>query len=306
MKYLTNLDMSQNEIQNFIVQPLSVAPKNPKLGQVYTDTSGESPELKWWNGKEWVSLGAVKVPENFPTAVNPSVSVSILTGDSQGEVGSSLNVAYKATFNPGSYTFGPDTGITVTSWRVYDNSGSEEILTEAAGTFSDVVPEEGEDYEVIVEAAYSAGAIPLTDQGNPCPSVQIKEGVVTASASTSLESVQGYRKYFYGATDIFELNSENIRANLTHSNSSVGSGVTFDLTITKGSNQVTIAFPTEAGLSLESVIDTGAFNIDVYDIFTKSVVDVEGANGYEAISYDVYTYTPDMSLNKNTYKVTIS
>ena len=34
MKFLTNLDLSQNEIQNAVIQPLAAAPANPKLGQI--------------------------------------------------------------------------------------------------------------------------------------------------------------------------------------------------------------------------------------------------------------------------------
>lgn len=31
MKFLTNLDLSQNEIQNAVIQPLAAAPANPKM-----------------------------------------------------------------------------------------------------------------------------------------------------------------------------------------------------------------------------------------------------------------------------------
>lgn len=31
MKFLTNLDLSQNEIQNAVIQPLAAAPTNPVL-----------------------------------------------------------------------------------------------------------------------------------------------------------------------------------------------------------------------------------------------------------------------------------
>ena len=39
MKFLTNLDLSQNEIQNAVIQPLAAAPANPKLGQIYYNSS---------------------------------------------------------------------------------------------------------------------------------------------------------------------------------------------------------------------------------------------------------------------------
>ena len=37
----------------------------------------------------------------------------------------------------------------------------------------------------------------------------------------------------------------------------------------------------------------------------KSIVAVEGVDGYEAVNYDVYVYAPDAALGANTYKVTI-
>lgn len=308
-KYLSNIDMSQNEIQNVVIHATAEAPSNPKVGQIYTDISGEDPQIVWWTGKEWLPLGKVSVPENMPSAINPSLSISLLSIGSGGlvEVGSTFPVSYEATFNPGSYTYGPETGISVKSWKVYDNSGSGISLTESSGTFEDIMFKDGTEYTITAEATHTEGAIPVTDLGNPAPAIQIKEGTLSASVSTSSDSITGFRKYFYGSpASIIEMNSEGIRSSLTHSTAPVESGTTFELPIAKGANQVIIAFPSNSGLYLSSVIDKGAFNIDVYDIFQKSVVAVEGANGYEAISYDVYTYTPDISLNKNTYIVTIS
>ena len=37
--YLTNINLSGNELQNAIVQPLATPPSNPKLGQIYTDST---------------------------------------------------------------------------------------------------------------------------------------------------------------------------------------------------------------------------------------------------------------------------
>lgn len=35
MKYVSNIDLNQNELQNAVMQPLAAAPANPKLGQMY-------------------------------------------------------------------------------------------------------------------------------------------------------------------------------------------------------------------------------------------------------------------------------
>lgn len=50
MLYLTNIDLNQNELQNAIVQPLAVAPSNPKCGQIYTNSVNS--RIMWYNGSE--------------------------------------------------------------------------------------------------------------------------------------------------------------------------------------------------------------------------------------------------------------
>ena len=57
MIYLTNINLNQNELQNAILQPLAVAPSNPKLGQIYTDST--SNKIKWYNGTKWTTVGVV-------------------------------------------------------------------------------------------------------------------------------------------------------------------------------------------------------------------------------------------------------
>lgn len=57
MIYLTNINLSQNELQNAIIQPLAVAPSNPKLGQIYTDSTDS--KIKWYNGTSWATIGVV-------------------------------------------------------------------------------------------------------------------------------------------------------------------------------------------------------------------------------------------------------
>lgn len=300
MQYLHNIDMRQNELQNAVIQPSNTAPANPKVGQLYTDISGNEPKIRWWNGTKWIDLGSA-APDKVPSKKEPSVSIRVLDMEATDtEVGMTIPITYDTDFIPGSYTYGPDTGVTVESWKIYDTEGNNS--TSPDGTFSGVTVGDSTSYKLTVEATHSAGVVPLTEQGNPYPAAQISSG--TKKSSTS--SISGFRKYFYGTrTEISAMRSDIIRS-LTHSSEAIGDGASFDLKIPEGANQVIIAFPSSANLSLESVIDTGAFNIEVYDIFEKEVVPVEGANGYTAIDYDVYVYTPDVSLGANKYKVTIS
>lgn len=54
MKILTNLDLSQNEIQNAIMQPLAAPPANPKLGQIYFNSIDLT--LYLWTGEKWIPV----------------------------------------------------------------------------------------------------------------------------------------------------------------------------------------------------------------------------------------------------------
>lgn len=70
MKYGTNLDLNQNELQNGVLHPLAVAPSSPTSGQIYYNTVAN--ELQYWNGTTWISLttsGGVTTASNGLTSV---------------------------------------------------------------------------------------------------------------------------------------------------------------------------------------------------------------------------------------------
>lgn len=78
MLLLTNLNMSQNEIQNAIIQPLAAAPANPRLGQIYYSSVDLC--LYQYNGTNWATVGTVSVD-----SVNGKTGVVILTQDDVGD-----------------------------------------------------------------------------------------------------------------------------------------------------------------------------------------------------------------------------
>lgn len=57
MNYLTNLNLNQNEIQNAVIQPLAVAPSNPKEGQIYYNSTNKF--IYRYNGTAWGPIGVV-------------------------------------------------------------------------------------------------------------------------------------------------------------------------------------------------------------------------------------------------------
>ena len=55
VKYLADIDLDQNGLNNARIQNLSTAPSDPVLGQIYYDT--DTDDLNVWNGA-WIRLGA--------------------------------------------------------------------------------------------------------------------------------------------------------------------------------------------------------------------------------------------------------
>ena len=57
MIFLDNIDLSTNELQNAVVQPLTTAPANPKVGQIYYNSV--SKKLMQFDGSDWMTVGMV-------------------------------------------------------------------------------------------------------------------------------------------------------------------------------------------------------------------------------------------------------
>ena len=269
-------------------------------------------------GKYVPSGGKVTVPANgdslldvllnaFATDSNPSItqpSVSISSSDFKAyEVGTNVTPSYTATLNPGSYQYGPATGITATSWSVVDNAAEPNTLTTASGSFPQMQVVDGTSYSITATASYGAGAIPNTALGQEYADGQIKAGSKSATKGT----ITGYRNGFYGTTTsqssgTFE--SDNIRA-LTATNKAVTAGTVWNISIPVGARSVIFAYPSSVR-DVNSVQDVNGLNAEIKTAFTQVLVNVAGANGYNPIEYKVY-YTNYANANdtQNTYKVTI-
>ena len=136
--------------------------------------------------------------------------------------------------------------------------------------------------------------------GDSSPVVAIAAG----SKNKQTNAYTPYRNYFYGATvDKPTLDSAYIRG-LTKSNQAYRTG-TIAINVPAGANRVCIAcIATAAGVT--QVINETALNADVTGTFVKSTVRVEGANGYTAVDYNVWTFEPAVPYgNAATLKVTL-
>ena len=268
-------------------------------------------------GKYVPSGGKVTVPANgdsllevllnaFATDSNPSItqpSVSISSSDFKAyEVGTNVTPSYTATLNPGSYQYGPATGITATSWSVVDNAAEPNTLTTASGSFPQMQVVDGTSYSITATASYGAGAIPNTALGQEYADGQIKAGSKSATKGT----ITGYRNGFYGTlTDTTELTSAVIRGLSGKSNKAVTAGTVWNISIPVGAKRVVFAYPATIR-DVSSVQDVNGLNAEIKTAFTMITVSVLGANDYSGINYKVY-YIDYANPNdaQNTYRVTI-
>lgn len=247
---------------------------------------------------------AMFVKEQNPTTTQPSVNLTFSQAGAY-EVGSVVSPSYSATFNVGSYTYGPETGVTVTSWEISDTAGN--TASTASGSFADVTVTDTTNYKITAKANHTEGAIPLTNKKNEYAAGQIAAG----NKSKVSSAITGYRSFFYGVLDTSSteapLTSEIVRG-LTNGGA-YNASKTFTLNGSATAKRIVIAIPsnsTRAGL--KEVILTSAMNTPVTDSYVKTTaaVQVEGVNGATAVSYNIYVYEPSKIDAGEVHKITLA
>lgn len=247
---------------------------------------------------------AMFVKEQNPTTTQPSVNLTFSEAKAY-EVGTVVSPTYSATFNAGNYTYGPATGVTVTSWEISDTAGN--TASTASGSFNDVTVTDNTNYKITAKANHTAGAIPLTNKKN-----EYAAGKIAAGSKTKVSgAITGYRSFFYGVLDTSSaeapLTSAIVRG-LTNGGA-YNASKTFTLNGSATAKRIVIAVPsnsTRAGL--KEVILTSAMNTPVTDSYVKTTaaVKVEGVNGATAIDYTVWTYEPAAIDAGEVHKITLA
>ena len=231
-------------------------------------------------------------PKN-PTVTQPSVSIS-LTGAGAKEVGTSFTPSYTVSFNKGKYEYGPDTGITAT-YSVSDTD--THTATAASGSFAAFTVGDSTNYKVSVTATHTKGADPKNNLGTVIPSLAIASGTKSADSGT----VTGYRNSFWGSVTSKDgtPTSAVIRGLSGKKGGAISAGSTGDADEAVGAMRVIIAVPSPR--TITSIKDVNGLNAEAFSAFTHVIVNVEGANGYEAKQYNVY-YKDNAAANDKANK----
>ena len=247
---------------------------------------------------------AMFVKEQNPTTTQPSVNLTFSQAGAY-EVGSVVSPSYSATFNAGSYTYGPETGVTVTSWEISDTAGN--TASTASGSFADVTVTDTTNYKITAKANHTEGAIPLTNKKNEYAAGKIAAG----NKSKVSSAITGYRSFFYGVLDTSSteapLTSEIVRG-LTNGGA-YNASKTFTLNGSATAKRIVIAIPSNSiRTGLKEVILTSAMNTPVTDSYVKTAnaVQVEGVNGATAVDYDVWCYEPASIDAGEVHKITLA
>lgn len=233
---------------------------------------------------------------------NPAVTLTFNEAKAY-EVGTKVTPTYSASLSAGSYTYGPATGITATAWDIDATNKGAAVAskTTASGSFDQITVELDTSYKIKATATHGAGAVAKDNLGDPSnPVKQIAAG----SKSKEVGSITGFRSIFYGwksgssaLANPEAITSAQVRA---LGNAATTTKVTsFSCDKMK---QMFFAFP--AG-TVTDVMVANATNGAPQTVYKKTGVMVEGANGYQAIAYDVF-YVDNAAADggANNYNIT--
>lgn len=222
-------------------------------------------------------LDMIVASEENPSTTQPSVTLNSSNIGAK-EVGTNIAIAYSFATNPGSYTYGPATGVTFSGYEATFNG---ETLTGASGTFASIQVKDNTNLSISGKCSSSEGAIPVTNLGNPYEAGKIAAQNYTPSKGT----LTGFRGWFYGyyngaqaIADPAAISSDQLRA--------FGADKTSFPTSMNTTQMQQMFFAAPKG-RVKSVSISNAVNGAPLTV-VKGTCSVEGANHYNAVEYDLF------------------
>lgn len=235
------------------------------------------------------------------TPTQPAASITLyMDGSTKSktatavEVGTTINPYYVASLSTGSYTYGPATGITASSYSVISTGRktvdgateetSEDSATTSQGAFETFIVDDNTDYKVSVSIEHNEGVPAVDNLGDTAnPEVKIASGTKTKTSG----SITGYRAWFCGykngdnaLANASAITGEQIRALGNSANGSWKSSM-------EVAQMKQMFFAAPAGKGYKPVIKDASTTAP-QTVQGPITVSVEGKDGFEAIDYDVW------------------
>ena len=138
-KYLSNIDLNKNELQNPVIHPLGTAPGTPVEGQIYYDSSTGDKHLYLWNGSSWVQLSEAPDSNDFLTALSFNTGDGILTATVQNQ--SNVTVDLDGRYLTGNETITLSGEVTGTGTTSISTTVANGVLDVANFTAAAIVTE---------------------------------------------------------------------------------------------------------------------------------------------------------------------
>ena len=229
-----------------------------------------------------------------PTYQSPTLTLSG-NGSANVEAGTSIGPRLTPSFNQRD-------GGAATLYTL--KKGGVDLFSDAVIQFYDdaaaVLGDTTRSFQAFV--TYDQGPVKNDNQGNAYPTGQIPAGTATSGTVT----YTGKRNLFYGADIGVTAPADSAAVRILASKVlGPGNGTTFTINVPAGAARVVFAYPaTLRDVSSVKYVELG--NGEVKDTFALTTINVEGASGFTAISYKVYSYVPAIPFGDAvTYNVTI-
>ena len=312
------MDGNYNAENVFFDEDLVVTSAIGTITQESIDENNGSVKLESTGKNVKEVFATLLAEEKQPTIDDPEYTLSasaVLAKNA--EIGNYINgFKWDGTWSEGSYEFGSkedsSTGTGITATFAMSENKENQTSTTLDGTFTLAAP-----IQIDTVGAKTYGTVtgvcthtasdrtPVTNIGNNASAGSLGDGKITKTADVK---VTGYRNSFYGVYDSKEgtgTNSASIRT-LTASGKSLSNGSSFSIPVTATCQKVVIAYPSNLR-NMTSVLDKNDSNSNIVSGFgSPKTISVEGANGYGATDYKVYTMEFAGAYGvTNTFTVTI-
>lgn len=320
-KFLANVNLNQNELQNVVIQNLASAPSNPKAGQEYFNTTDNQKYI--YNGSSWVSETAQGTTYTEGSGID--ITGSVISIDNSVTGATKCKITYN---NQGLVTAGADLSSTdipdlsatyVATSLLGANSGVATLGADGKVPSSQLpsfVDDVIDSYIVSGATALSAGWLSKTDGGAALTPETDKIYVIVSSGDYQNKT------YRWSGTTYVEISASPGAASesaagiieiATQSETNTGTDDTRAVTPLKlatyiaakkiaANNGALTASSGQCTWTISNSIGTADVSVNVYEISTGAEVYTENTVGSSTITIKINSAS---NISADTYRAVI-